>query len=56
MRFAIALFALAVLGTAAAGIGFAAWTGRLGHHDANMRAIHYDTHYDLSAQRRMPVE
>ncbi len=37
-------------------IGIAAWTGHLGHHDANLRAIHYDTYYDLSAQRRLPVE
>jgi hypothetical protein len=56
MRWVIALFALALLGTAAAGLGFSAWSGHLGHHDANMRAIHYDTNYDLSAQRRMPVE
>jgi hypothetical protein len=56
MKFAIALFVLAVLGTAAAGVGIAAWTGHLGHREANMRAIHYDTNYDLSARRRMLVE
>ena len=56
MKLVIGLFALAVLGTAAAGIGFAAWTGHFGHHDANLRAIHYDTNYDLSASRRLPAE
>jgi hypothetical protein len=56
MKLVIALFALAVLGTAAAGVGFAAWTGHLGHHDANLRVIHYDTNYDLSASRRLPAE
>ena len=56
MKLLIALFALAVLGTAAAGIGIAVQTGHLGHHDANLRAIHYDTNYDLSASRRLPAE
>jgi hypothetical protein len=56
MKLVFTLFALAVLGTAAAGVGFAAWTGHFGHHDANLRAIHYDTNYDLSAQRRLPAE
>jgi hypothetical protein len=56
MKSVITLFALAVLGIAAAVIGLAGWTGHLGHHDANLRAIHYDTKYDLSAQRRMPAE
>jgi len=54
MKLAIALFTLAVLGTAT--IGIAAWTGHFGHHDANLRAIHYDTNYDLSAQRRQLPE
>ena len=54
MKLVIGLFALAVLGTA--GVGIAAWTGHLGHHDASMRAIHYDSNYDLSARRRQPVE
>ena len=54
MKLVIALFTLAVLGTA--GFGIAAWSGHLGHHNATMRAIHYDTHYDMSAQRRLPVE
>jgi hypothetical protein len=31
-------------------------TGHFGHHDASLRAIHYDTTYDLSAQRRLPAE
>ena len=56
MKLTIGLFALAVLGTAAAGFGIAAWTGHFGHHDANLRAIHYDTSYDLSASRRLPTE
>jgi hypothetical protein len=56
MKLVIALVALAVLGTAAAGIGIAVQTGHLGHHDANLRAIHYDTNYDLSASRRLPAE
>ena len=56
MRLVLGLLTCAVLATAAAGIGIAAWTGHLGHHDANLRAIHYDTSYDLSAQRRLPVE
>jgi hypothetical protein len=56
MRLVIGLFTCAVLATAAAGIGIAAWTGHLGHHDANLRTIHYDTNYDLSAQRRVPAE
>ena len=54
MKLMIGLFALAVLGTA--GVGVAAWTGHLGHHDASLRAIHYDTNYDLSASRRLPAE
>ena len=56
MKLVIALFTLAVLATAAAGIGFTAWTRHFGHHDANLRAIHYDTNYDLSASRRLPAE
>ena len=56
MKSVIALFLLAVLGTAGAGLGLAAWTGHLGHHDANLRVIHYDTSYDLSAARRPPAE
>jgi hypothetical protein len=55
MKLVIALFTLAVLGTAAASL-FTAWTGHFGHHDANLRAIHYDTNYDLSASRRLPAE
>ena len=56
MRLLIGLVTCAVLATAAASIGISVWTGHLGHHDANLRAIHYDTSYDLSAQRRLPVE
>ena len=55
MKSVIALFASMMIGTAAA-IGFAVWAGHDGHHDTNLRAIHYDTQYDLSAQRRMPAE
>ena len=56
MKSVIALFMLAVLGAGAAGIGFAVWTGHIGHHNANLRVIHYDTNYDLSASRRLPAE
>ena len=57
MKLLIALCSLAVLGTAAAGIGIAIQTGHLGgHQDANLRTIHYDTNYDLSASRRLPAE
>jgi hypothetical protein len=56
MKWVFGLFLLAALATASAGIGVAAWTGHLGHHDANLRAIHYDTNYDLTAQRRIPAE
>jgi hypothetical protein len=56
MRLVLGLLTCAVLATAAAGFGIVAWTDHLGHHDASLRAIHYDTNYDLSAQRRLPVE
>ncbi|MEA2982357.1 MAG: hypothetical protein QOF91_399 [Alphaproteobacteria bacterium] len=56
MRLVIGLFVSAILAVGAAGVVIAAWTGHVGHHDANLRAIHYDTDYDLSAQRRMPAE
>jgi hypothetical protein len=56
MKLVIGLCASAALAAAAAVIGIAAWTGHLGRQDANLRAIHYDTNYDLSAQRRMPAE
>jgi hypothetical protein len=52
MRWAIALSVLAILGAAASAFGIAFWTGRGGNHDTNLRVIHYDTNYDLSAQRR----
>jgi hypothetical protein len=63
MRWVIALSALAIVGTAASSVGVAFWTGHLGHHDFNLRAIHYDTQrtihydtqYDLSARRRDPA-
>jgi hypothetical protein len=56
MKTVIALFALAAIGVAAAVISLAGSTGHLGHHDASLRTIHYDTKYDLSAQRRIPTE
>ena len=52
MRWVIALGALAILGTVASAVCVAFSTGHLGHRDANLRAIHYDTEYDLSARRR----
>ena len=56
MRLVTTLFVLAVVLTASACIGAAVWDGRIGHRDPNMRAIHYDTNYDLSSQRRMRSE
>ena len=56
MRLVIALFVLAVLATAATSIGLSIWDGHRGHNDAALRVIHYDTQYDLSAQRRLPAE
>ena len=55
MRLVIALFVAAVLATAATSFGFSVWDGGL-RHDSNVRVIHYDTNYDLSAQRRVPAE
>jgi hypothetical protein len=37
-------------------LGFGLWDGRFSQRDRALRAIHYDTQYDLSAQRRAPVE
>ncbi|MBX9840693.1 MAG: hypothetical protein K2Z80_02675 [Xanthobacteraceae bacterium] len=56
MKLLIATFLLAVLSTVAVGIGFALWDGHYRHRDPQLRAIHYDTKYDMSAQRRMPAE
>jgi hypothetical protein len=56
MKLLIAAFLLAVLSTVAASIGFALWDGHFGHRDPQLRAIHYDTKYDMSAQRRIPAE
>ena len=56
MRLVFALFGIAVLATAAVSIGFSIWDGHQGHNDAVLRVIHYDTSYDLSAQRRLPAE
>jgi hypothetical protein len=55
MRWVIGLFVMTLLATAAAGVSLAFWEGHLGHHDAAVRQIHYDSKYDLSAQRRMPA-
>jgi len=55
MKWVIALSVLAILGTTASSLGVAFWTGHLGHKDPTLRAIHYDTQYDLSAQRRSPA-
>jgi hypothetical protein len=55
MKSVIALVVLAILGTAGGSIGVALWTGHHGHQDAALRAIHYDTQYDLSSQRRSPA-
>ena len=57
MKLAVTTFILVVILTASAAIGMAYWDGRLGHRDSNVRAIHYDTHYNLSSQRRVnPAE
>ncbi|MCX7314144.1 MAG: hypothetical protein WCG92_04625 [Hyphomicrobiales bacterium] len=55
MKSMFALVVLAVLGTAGISLGVTLWTGPTGHQDSALRAIHYDTQYDLSAQRRAPV-
>jgi hypothetical protein len=52
MRLVATLFILTVLATVTGSIGLAFWDGRLGHRSEATRAIHYDTNYDLSAQRR----
>jgi hypothetical protein len=56
MKLLVAGFLFAVLSTVAASIGFAVWDGRFSLRDPQVRAIHYDTRYDLSTQRRMPAE
>jgi hypothetical protein len=55
MRLVFGLFVLTMLCTVTAGIGLAVFDGRIGHHDAAMRAIHYDTQY-VDTQNRLPVE
>lgn len=52
MRFTLTAFVLALTLAVSAAIGMAYLDGRLGHRDSGVRAIHYDTHYDLSSQRR----
>lgn len=56
MKLIVAGFLIAVLGTAVASVGFAFWDGRYSLRDPQLRAIHYDTRYDMSAQRRIPAE
>ena len=56
MKLIVAGFVLAVLSTVAASIGFALWDGHFIQREPALRAIHYDTKYDLSAQRRQPAE
>ena len=56
MKLLIAAFLLAVLSTVAVSIGFALWDGHYSLRDPQLRAIHYDTKYDMSAQRRIPAE
>ncbi|MBX9827670.1 MAG: hypothetical protein K2Y27_22075 [Xanthobacteraceae bacterium] len=56
MKLLIAAFLLAVLSTFAASVGLALWDGHYRHRDLQLRAIHYDTQYDMSAQRRVPSE
>lgn len=50
MRLVIAFFALALLVTASVSFGISASRT---HHDPGMHAVHYDSGYDLSAQRRL---
>jgi hypothetical protein len=52
MRLAATAFVLVVVLTATAAIGMAYLDGRLGHRDGNVRAIHYDSNYNISSQRR----
>jgi len=55
MKILFAAFVLALVCTAGTSIGFAVWDGRF-HHD-NVRAVHYDSNYDMSATRRLtPVD
>jgi hypothetical protein len=52
MRLVIVFFVLAVLTMAATTVGSALWNSGISRRDPT-RAIHYDTQYDLSAQRRV---
>jgi hypothetical protein len=56
MRLVIALFVLAVLAAGASSFGLSVWDGRIRLNDTALRAIHYDTQYDLSSQRRIVTE
>jgi hypothetical protein len=57
MKLLFALFVLAMAAAAAANLGVELWDGRLNHHDPALRAIHYDTKYEISGQRRaQPAE
>ena len=55
MRWLIALFAVALMATVTAGVGYSFWEGRLGGVHSPVRAIHYDLRYDLSSQSRTGV-
>jgi hypothetical protein len=55
MRLVLTLFILTVLAAVTAGVGLAVYDGRIGLGAHPVRAIHYDTNYDLSAQRRLPL-
>ena len=56
MRWIIGLFVTTILATFTAGVGFAVWEGRIGHHDGARRVIHYDSQYEMSSQRRLPAD
>jgi hypothetical protein len=55
LKFALLLFA--VVAVATAGLRMAVWNDSqgLGRKDVNLRVIHYDTNYELSARRREPA-
>lgn len=56
MRWLIAAFILALLVAAGADRGVQLWEGRIGQEDPALRAIHYDSQYDLTARRRQPAD
>jgi hypothetical protein len=56
MKLLIAAFVLAVLAVAGAELGVEFFDGRIGQHDPALRAIHYDSNYELTARRRHTPE